>query len=419
MFNYAVRFMAVNEDAIFNIIKASLWSQSQNYRDLIFNDEINEELRKQSVDGLAAAVNPDGVKDKYFRAAKFAQMLKMQESVIKCIQQDNIPVVVIKGTASGIYYPEPYLRKYGDIDILVHPDNYQKALELLKNNAFIMAGQLGEDVTSFTKNGHQIELHQRPPGLGRVKEGKIIHNYLLSGLEHIETAQIAQPKTSFPMLPWKQNGLELIWHIREHLYNGLGLRQIIDWMMFVYKHLNSDDIYREYREVLEKTGLEKLALTVTRMCQIYLGLYEGIAWCKSADDSVCKELMEFILDQGNFGIKRQDDKTVKVLTRYRKPLSFISALQRKGLREWKAADRYVLLRPFAWAYLALLEARKYMSPDGRKRLSADINENKKRKELFDQLYQGEYEGRLSISHNKVQTNVTEVIGNSNSNNMNG
>ena len=407
MFNNAVRFMKVNEDAVLNTIKASLWSQSQDYGNLIFNDEINEELRKQSVDGLAAGVNPAGINDKYFRAAKFAKMLRVQEEVVNCIQQDGIPVVVIKGTASGIYYPEPYLRKYGDIDILVHPDNYHKAIEVLMNNAFIMAERIGEDVTSFTKNGYQIELHQRPPGLERVREGEYIHSYLLSGLEHIETAQIAQPKRSFPMLPWEQNGLELIWHIREHLYNGLGLRQIIDWMMFVYKYLKSDDIYREYRKVLEKAGLETLALTVTRMCQIYLGLDEGIAWCKIADDSVCRELMEFVLDQGNFGIKRQDDKTVKVLTRYRTPFSFILALQRKGLRDWKVAEKYIVLRPFAWAYMSIVEAGKYMSLDGRKRLSADINENKKRKKLFDQLYQGEYEGKMSFSHNKIRTNITD------------
>ena len=399
--------MKVNKDAIFNIVKASLWSLECG--ELVFTAEIMEELRKQSIDGLAVAVNPENVNDKFLRAAKFAQMLSVQSDVINCIQQANIPVVVIKGTASGICYPSPYLRKYGDIDLLVHPDNYLKAIEVLKNSGCIQDGEMGTDVTAFNKSKNKIELHQRPPGLSRAKEGGYIHSYLLSGLDSIEYASFNQPKITFPMLPWKQNGLELIWHIREHLYNGVGLRQIIDWMMFAYRYLPTEDKYLEYNEILKKAGLEKLALTVTRMCQLYLGLDDNITWCKGVNDEVAKELMEYILDQGNFGIKRKDDKTVKALTRYRNPLSFFIALQRKGVREWKAAEKHAFLRPFAWIYVCSQGTQNYVRRDGRSHLLADLNENKRRKELFDQLYTGEHEGIPSIPHNRMRSTGDKFI----------
>ena len=71
-----------------------------------------------------------------------------------------------------------------------------------------------------------------------VKEGDYILQFMLSGFRNIQTARIAQPECSFPVLPWQQNGLELIWHFRVHLYNGIGLRHAIDWMLFVHNCLD-------------------------------------------------------------------------------------------------------------------------------------------------------------------------------------
>lgn len=395
-----VIFMTADRNTICNIIKNSLWSGKIDEIDI--TEDIKEELRKQAIDGLALAIIPGNLTEKYIRAAKFAQMLSVQQEAINCIEKADIPVVVIKGIAVGIYYPNPYLRRYGDIDLLVHPDNYYAAIEALNNNEFSQSEQLGAEVTSFRKRGFKIELHQKPPGLGRIKEGEFIHAFLLSGLDIIEFVSTDQPKITFPMLPWKQNGLELIWHIREHLYNGLGLRQIIDWMMFTNRHLCSEDSFKEYNEILQKAGLEKLALIVTRMCQLYLGLDENIRWCENVDNNLCEELMEFILNQGDFGIKRQDDKIVKALTRYRNPFSFISALQRKGMREWKTKEKSILFYPFAGANVAFRGVKKYANYDGRNQLSADIEEYKRRKDLFNQLYNGEYEGRLIFSNNDLQ-----------------
>ena len=391
--------MITKEDAVLNIIKASLWNVRN--EELVINDEIKQELCKQSIDGLATVVIPESLNDKYLRAARYTQMLSVQENVISCIRRANIPVAVIKGTASGIYYPIPYLRKYGDIDILVRPNDYIKTIDILKKNDYLQSGTLGREVTTFKKNGYQIELHQRPPGLNRVQEGAFIHNYLISGLDNIEYASISQPNHTFPMLPWQQNGLELIWHIREHLYNGLGLRQIIDWMMFVYNCLNSDEIYGEYSEILKNAGLDKLAITVTRMCQLYLGLDNGITWCKNVDPEICRKLMEYILDQGNFGIKREDDKTVKVLTRYRNPISFFIGLQRKGLTEWDAAKKHVFLKPFAWIYAFAEGINQYTRQGGLQKILLDLRENKRRRELFNKLYEDEWEGKLTLPRKNI------------------
>ena len=103
------------------------------------------------------------------------------------------------------------------------------------------------------------------------------------------------------MFPPLENGLVLLEHINQHLEEGLGLRQILDWALYVDKALDDDAWEYTFAPVVRRLGLERLAITVTRMCQLYLGLRSDITWCASADEKVCDSLMNYIMEQGNFG----------------------------------------------------------------------------------------------------------------------
>ena len=372
---------------LFDILISALWHGAPISAPV--PDDVLRELQAQAVDGLALAVLPGRSTEKYAWVAQFVQMASVQTAALRVLADAHIPAVVIKGTATGVYYPVPYLRRYGDIDILVHPDNYRAAIASLAGQGFVQEGDVGADETHLYKDDWLVELHQNPPGLERVQEGADILKYLLAGLDDIQQAEISQPHCRFPVLPWKQHGLELIWHIREHMYNGLGLRQIIDWMLFAHRHLRDAAAFAEFRPVLEMAGLYNLAQTVTRMCQIYLGLPDEFPWCADAEDSLCEELMEFVLEQGNFGVKRSDDKLAKVLTRYHSPLKFLRGMQRFGRENWPAARRHPALRPFAWAYTAAVGARNLFNKEGRARISAGIGESRQRRDLFTRLYGGD------------------------------
>ncbi len=385
--------MTEENQQVFDALKAALWG---GHVSLPLSQGVLRELHAQCADGLTLRFRPEGRNAKYAAVATFVQMASVQAEAVQILQEAGIPAVVLKGTAAGLYYPLPYLRRYGDIDILVHPSQYEQAIQALKTHGCVQEGSVGSAETHLWRSGFLIELHQRPPGLERVQEGNYILRYLLDGLHNIQTGEIAQPQCSFPMLPWKQNGLELIWHIREHLYNGLGLRQIIDWMMFVHHHLRETEAIAEFRPVLENSGLLNLAQVVTRMCQIYLGLEGDFSWCAEAEDSLCEELMAFILEQGNFGHKRTDDKTAKVLTRYHNPIAFLKGMQKRGVESWPAAQKHPFLRPFAWLHTGVLGARKYLTKEGRKRLAAGLDESRQRRDLFDRLYGGDAPKGVSL-----------------------
>lgn len=369
---------------ILDIIKTSLWNEQP--LETTITDSIRKELRDQAVDGLVTTTIPESKASRYYRIARFTQMVSIQSNAMEILSTAGIPAVVIKGTAAGIYYPVPYLRVYGDIDILVHPKKYQNAISELKQHGFQMQGNVGKDETTFYNGDFIVELHQSPPGLQRVNEGEYILNYLLLGLNHIEHASIAPASHKFPMLPWKQNGLELLWHIREHLYNGLGLRQIIDWMMFVHHCMLTDEAYEEFGDVLENAGLLNLAKIITKMCQMYLGLSRDIDWCKEADGQTCKRLMIYILEQGDFGHKTLDDKAVKVFTRYQTPFSFIQGMQNRGVYSWELAEKYGWIRPFAWLHTAAELAPSLFQKHTRERIRKSFSESRRRRQLFDELY---------------------------------
>ena len=131
--------------------------------------------------------------------------------------------------------------------------------------------------------------------------------------------------------------------------HGVGLRQIIDWMMFVDKCL-PDERWDEFRPLAEATGFETLAVTTARMCEMYLGLPEH-RWCRDASEQLSDDLMDYVMSCGNFGRLRniQEEAAVSRAGKLRHPVRALKELQQKGEENWELAGKPVL-KPFAWAW---------------------------------------------------------------------
>src|SRR5215216_4831508 len=65
------------------------------------------------------------------RAAYYEHQLKR---VFIFLRSEAIEPVLVKGWSIGRHYPAKGLRPYGDIDICVHPGQYEKARALIKNS---------------------------------------------------------------------------------------------------------------------------------------------------------------------------------------------------------------------------------------------------------------------------------------------
>ena len=361
------------------LIKASLWGS--NITTATKKDF--EEMKNHAVAALPADILSQAVLDTELRDAWNNYIYQQVAYNIKNkYQQEKLPIsvpyVILKGSSAAQYYPYPQYRTMGDIDIITRREDYDTACRNLIENGYtehinIIETEFGRH-RGFLKNGIEVEVHaffalMNDPGKAEYLDNLIIKNINPS---HI--------------LPDLVNGLVLLEHIAQHMEEGLGLRQIIDWMMFVDKCL-PEEKWPMFKTMAQKIGLEKLAIVTTRMCELYLGLPEHM-WCNTADVNVCKNLMDYVLSSGNFGRKTSREKGpgANIITYARTPFSFVRLLQERGLVNWKFAQSNALVKPFAWVYQLGRYCKKSL---GRKKAFLELKEEyetaKSRVILFDIL----------------------------------
>ena len=312
------------------------------------------------------------------------RLLQVQEELFQLLDAHEIEAVVLKGSAAGVAYPHPQLRLKGDIDILVKEDRFEEVARFLEENGYIRPDDGICHHMHFKKDSVLIELH-RSLSTGAVSlDRDYLHALLMRGLENRIVS--AENGHTFFMLPALENGVVLLMHMIQHLQSGLGLRQVADWMMYVYR--NVDDRFWEeaFRPMMDRLGTTAFACTVTHMCQIYLGLPETIIWCQQAEDDVCEKLFAYICDQGNFGRKLgQKDHEVRFLSDAHTPAAIMKRLQAGGLVHWRFAGEHRILRPFAWVYQCGRVGRILLSQRKLTKIRSDYQVAKERILLFKEI----------------------------------
>ncbi|MCR4621545.1 MAG: nucleotidyltransferase family protein [Clostridiales bacterium] len=190
---------------------------------------------------------------------------------------------------------------------------------------------------------------------------------------------------TFPMLPPLANGLVLLAHLWAHLHGGLGIRQFIDWMLYVDKVLDDDFWEKEFKTAAQELGIDILAITATRMCQIYLGLNDRITWCQYADEDLCKELMGILLSSGNFGRRQVNERLVESIFTVIRKEGLFHYLQTAGEKNWNAYKRHSWLKPFCWAYQICRYGCLGIKTKRMKDLNKGIVQSKTRADILKQL----------------------------------
>ena len=449
-------------------------------------DEMSAEAKQQAVYSLIA--KGKGV---YPTVINNIRVAYAQEKVGAALK--GIPYVVLKGLAAAVYYPEPFWRTLGDIDIMVRPEDFDAACtallaagyktddaidnatgvvssnksddmmgESLNNSSCNSSGNVADNAADcpktnasvhtsnkitdkrprhihFHRNGVLIELHRTYAELNTPEAEALLDGWIYQGISHPAYARVLDDKVvvgqnttptsaeqftveqssversatdqstsgqaintlssapsisfsssadgqPFPMLPEPLNGLTLLAHISQHLEDGLGLRQIIDWVMYVDKQLH-DDTWPQFKERTDLLGLTKLAKVTARLGQMYLGLDNNIMWCKGVDDALATELLEYVFECGNFGQKAPMSNTVTYVLSHGKGLSgFFRNLQRRGEGNWLAYQRHHILKPFCWIYQAgRYASRGLKNGHTLSALGRDWSSSRKRNRLIEAL----------------------------------
>lgn len=291
--------------------------------------------------------------DIILKSSHFLKILRVQEEITQCLNSNGIRWAVLKGLSAAIYYPNPKQRAIGDIDILVSEDDFSKAKDCLSKVGFVFANNIYTYDRHITarKNGIEIELHRFFANTRNKGNDKALNDMLFDSLSHCKTVHIDD--VSFSSLPETETGLVFIEHIWHHIRTGIGLRQILDFIMFVDKTIDDEFWNDSFKEAAEIFGYVPLCKVIARVGQLYFGLDESIEWCKDIDDNLACEFLELVISQGDFGSKSSNsfNSTIRVLNKRNEGFrSFIKYEQASGMINWKAAQKNKLLRPFAWVY---------------------------------------------------------------------
>ena len=332
--------MSSTEQTLLNLISDSLWRGTLPET---VPSEVLSEAQQQAVAGLIQPVS-------YRQMMSFVQYCFEETELIDLLEREGIPLAILKGCAAAVYYPTPTGRAFGDIDFVVPPERFADTVRLLAENEYVRGADDGRHI-SYERNDIHFELHRR---FSHVDAD--IERYIQDGIAKRETGRIEGH--TFPMLPPLANGLVLLYHLRSHLKSGLGLRQVIDWMMYCDKVLDDAFWMDVFEAAADEAGLKSLAITTTALCKKYIGLKSSITWCCDADDALVDLLLESLMSSGNFGRKQGKGRNVERITTAIKREGLFRYLQRAGEYNWKAYHRHPRLRPLCWLYQIFRYARR-------------------------------------------------------------
>ncbi len=349
---------------------------------IVFNSLKSSELSKINIDISEACRNQTMLMYTWNTQAVYEQ-----NEIIKLFDEHEILYVILKGTSSSAYYPNPLIRPMGDIDIFVRETDYDKAKELLKSNGYKESEENIRNVT-LIKNRIPVELHKRFSFTDDSEISPLAEKFIVDGLSERELSGIEG--FEFYELPSIPKGLVLLEHIRFHLFNGgIGIRQFCDWAVYLNNCINPDD-WKALEGLLKKLGYWNFAGAVTKACIDWLHLPESTApWAANFDKTAAKELIEAVCEDGNFGskIKNNNDYTIRMFQKDKNTFSsFVTVLIERSKVIFKPCRKNALLIPIGLILLLFKHLKLRISGDRKSFKAAKLySKANKRNKLYSKM----------------------------------
>lgn len=227
---------------------------------------------------------------------------------VKLLRKAGIRPVLLKGQGLAAYYPDPRLRQCGDIDLYIGNDDYRKAYEIFRPLATkiddirkldigihfdVNVGNLDIEVHRYTEvyKGRNLNRIYQNAAIRGTTEDTVVMDF--AGVD-VET-----PSDVF-------NAFYIFGHMFRHfLYEGVGLRQLCDWMMFLHvrrDHIDTDAL----TSLIDAMDMRKPWQAFGCVLVDVMGLpKEEFPLYDSRYSSLVDKIVRRILDEGNFG-KRRD-----------------------------------------------------------------------------------------------------------------
>ena len=221
------------------------------------------------------------------------------------VRDAGYPCCILKGQGNAVMYPNPSVRTPGDVDIWVNAGREEiRALahSLVKNTN----GQVDDESINhigLTVNGVTVELHSTPGFMANFVYNRRLQKWLKRNVDvqcgnmvelvHGDGA-VAVPTPSF-------NCVYQLYHLYHHyFYEGVGLRQVVDYFFVVRKWNEDCDKLSSLQRELKLLGLWRFAGAMMFVLHQVMGLPEEMM-VAPMDAKRGRMLLDDILNGGNFG----------------------------------------------------------------------------------------------------------------------
>ena len=197
------------------------------------------------------------------------QVVVMNDLAYKWKRQ-GCRVMVMKGQANGVFYPKPEHRNPGDIDCYLF-ENYARGNEIARQEgANVDESWYKHSVINYkgeTFENHQYFVHTRDG-----KRGKRLNEELVEQLKDKSEEIRVIPGTVVEMPPMQWTAMFLTYHACAHFISeGLRLKQILDWVMFLNVH-QSDVNWGAFYAFCDRNHLRVFADAMNTIAVKYFGI---------------------------------------------------------------------------------------------------------------------------------------------------
>lgn len=242
-------------------------------------------------------------------------------AIFRQFDEQNLNVVIMKGQAVARYYPKPELRQPGDIDIYSDEDNYPRVEKILtalsqdqrEREKYLTIKFGGVTLNNyhglhfkFVVSGVLVESHGVMFSHISPKHQKEF-DHLLSLWYPNHIRRINLSEGSVRTLPIWFDCIFILAHLFRHfIQEGVGLRQVSDWLMVARQIAHAPDLDREQlARNLDSVGLLPMARLLCGFAIHYMAFPPQDMPLEPLDnDKMERQVVYDIITGGNWGKQR-------------------------------------------------------------------------------------------------------------------
>ena len=317
---------------------AHLVASALSKRGLLGEDEVSRKLQKQM---MLAVHRYSGINYDLGKAAD-------------ALEKAEIPFLPLKGSVIRAYYPEPWMRTSCDIDILIHKEDTDRAVEALTAIGFEKQPDTTmHDHQLISRGGVHLELHYSLRQETSMRQADSVLDDVWQSCSVEESWRYRYKMTSEMFLFYH------IVHMANHfVYGGCGVRPFLDlWLLEEKMELDRE----EFGRLLKQTGLESFYESARALSSVWMD--------NSPHSDITAQMEQFILTGGVYGTV-SNSAAVKSAKGQSKLRSFMKLvfLSRKNLEiTYPNLKKHPILLPF----YQVKRWFKVLDPKKRKRV-ADV-----------------------------------------------